>query len=162
MKTNIRILFASTLILGLSSCGKDQKHVDLQAELRSGETVVTELLQQTIAGGAESVSMSFSDDFTKEAYVQTFRNLEAEVGKFNQLDLVSAKWNPAEFSEHENEEDPIMTRDNIRVMAVLLSGQQSGATLNFYLEPAGSSWTLTGLDAETTGGKAEETISQAD
>jgi len=168
MKAPIRILFVATLATQFTSCGRDKATANLEKQLRSSENCVTNLLQQTIANNDGLDGVEFSADFDKTMYLQSIKNLEAEVGEFNKLDMVMAKWNPEDYPEQsagggDREKAPHMEANNFRVTAVALSGEQSGATLNIYLKPQGSSWTVIGMNAESasTSTDAPTPVSQA-
>lgn len=164
MKSSFLILPATAITLFLSSCGENKEQVKLEKQLQSSESFVKDLLQQTITNDSNAITADFSEQFTKETYLQWIQSLETEVGEFNNVDLVAAKSNPTEFTADRNADQAqaVIEGDSIRVMAVLLSGEQTGATLNVYLQPRGNSWAVMGLDAETTGGSQPATISQAD
>lgn len=152
MKASSKILILVALATQITSCGKDKAAANLEKQIRSSENCVTQLLQQTMADDESLGGVEFSSDFDKPMYLQSIKNLEADVGEFNKLDMVAAKWNPeAPAASGQSTAENHIEGDNFRVMAVLLSGEQSGATLNIYLKPQGNSWTVIGMDAETVG-----------
>lgn len=165
MNTTSRILLTAALILPFTSCSDKEHQTKIEQSLESGEAYAKDLFTQTLSGDPSSITVDFSADFPKDAYLREIAYLEKQLGQFTELDTVRARWKPAE-EDHvgEGEENPIKG-DTVRVNGTLMSGADTGAVLSVYLSPSGSSWTVVGMTAETSMGDPEPqqgVISQAE
>lgn len=151
MFTQVSRLALLASALALAACGSDRGTVEAETGLEEAETFVRELFESRIRGGSIPAGIDFAPELREAAFSSWLDSLQTQAGDFREVDLVSARWLVADFPDPEDGPDETTTPGRaIRVLAVVLSSDTSGASIHLDLSGSPDSWTITGYDAEIT------------